>query len=207
MKTKTLRISQEWVITLVFLMFVLAGCGRPDPAKQGAEKRDAVRFLAEGEKETVGFYQLNNVLLAAGQLVWLDAEDAKAMGIGDTLKQAQEKDVLSPARGATLQQKECTLRVLPDHTFTLSNLPTASFSQYVSFQGTWSLKVYHVFDISRYRLSMVGGPKGDLVLSKFYSADLPGVIEMHYREGPNTEVSFRFKPAHPTEAGLGATQR
>lgn len=91
MKTKTLRISQEWVITLAILMCFLAGCGRQDPAKQGVEKRDAVRFLAEGEKETAGFYQLNNVLLATGQLVWLDPEDAKAMGIGDTLKQAQEK--------------------------------------------------------------------------------------------------------------------
>ena len=207
MKVTSNWTSQPWLAALALLMIFLAGCGRQDPARQAVEKRVAARFLAAGEKETVGFYQLNNVLLPAGQLIWLDPEDATAMGIGDTLKQAQEKGVLTPAQGATLQQKECTLRVLPDHTFTLSNLPAASFSQSVSFQGTWSLKVYHVFDAARYRLSMIGGPKGDLVLSKFYNADLPGIIEIQYREGPNNQVSFRFKPSDPTEAGIGAAQR
>ena len=196
MKTITHRISQEWMTTLVLLTILLAGCGKPDPAK-----RDSERFMAEGEREIVGSYRLSNVLLAGGQLVWLDVEAAKSMGIGDTPEQAQEKGVLTSAQGATLLQKQCTMELLPNHTFTITNLPNAGFSQTISFRGTWSLKVYHVFDASRYRISMIGGPKGDLVLSKFYSADLPGIIEIHYREGHNNLVSFRFQPIHATEAG------
>jgi len=172
------------IAPLALLTVLLVGCGKQvsDP------------LVAVGEQAIVGVYKLDNVLLGPGLLVRLHPVDPMFEGIGDTLEQAAKKGLFTSAQVATLQQEDCSLQVLADHTFAISNLPAADFSRNVFIKGSWSLTVYHVFETYGYRISMKGGPKGDLGLAKFINADKPNppVIEILYQEGQIGQVAFRF---------------
>ncbi len=65
----------------------------------------------------------------------------------------------------------CTLDVLTNHTFAVSNLPVPGSSRAVSITGAWSMAVYHVFDARRYRVSFTGVT--NIVRVGFPNADLP----------------------------------
>ena len=175
----------KYIIPLAWLTILLAGCGRQNPEP----------LLAAGEQALVGSYTLDNVLLGQGKVVLLPGSIFQGMGdMGDTPEQARTKGLLTSAQAATLQREDCTMQIVADHTFTISNLPAAGLSGTVAIKGSWSLTVYHVFETYGYRISMKGGPKGDLVLAKFFSADKPEppVIEIYYKEGQIGQVNFRF---------------
>ena len=176
---------------LAFLTLLLVGCGKqvsdqaPDP------------LLAAGEQAFIGSYKLDNVLLRPGGLVRLQPINPMFEGVGDTLEVAARKDLLTSPQVATMQQADCRLQVLADHTFTISNLPVADFSSRIQIQGTWSMSVYRVFEAYGYRMALKGGPKRGLVLAKFINADkpLPPVVEILYNEGQTGQVAFRFAKA------------
>jgi hypothetical protein len=174
----------KYIAPLALLTILLAGCGQ----------RGSDPLLAAGEQALVGVYRLDNVLLGPGRLVRLHPVHPMFEGIGDTLEQAANKGLFTSAQVATLQQEDCNLQVLADHTFAISNLPAAEFSHNVFIKGSWSLTVYHVFETYGYRISMKGGLKGDLALAQFINADKPNppVIEILYREGQIGQVNFRF---------------
>jgi hypothetical protein len=176
--------NMKYIVPLTLLTILLSGCGKQvsDP------------LLPAGEQAIVGFYKLDNVLLGAGGLVRLHPLDPMFDGVGDTLEQAAKKGLFTSGQVAILQQLDCAMQVVADHTFTISNLPAADFSRTISMKGSWSLKVYHVFETYGYRISMKGGPKGDLVLVKFLNADRPDThgIEVYYNEGQMGQVAFRF---------------
>jgi hypothetical protein len=171
----------KYIAPLVLFTILLLGCGRQmsDP------------LLAAGEQAFVGSYKLDDVLLGQGKLVLLP--NSMFEGMGDPLEQAAKKGPLTSGQAATLQQ-DCIMVVLADHTFGISNLPAADFSRNVSIKGSWSLTVYHVMAAYGYRISMKGGPKGDLALAKFFNADKPNppVIDILYQEGQIGQVTFRF---------------
>ena len=170
---------------LALLTILLVGCGR-----QMSDPQVADPLLAAGEQAFVGSYKLDDVLLGQGLVV---LTNSMFEGMGDTLEQAAKKGLLTSGQAETLQQ-DCTMVVLADHTFAISNLPAADFSRNVSFKGSWSLTVYHVMAAYGYRISMKGGPKGDLALAKFFNADKPNppVIDILYQEGQMGQVTFRF---------------
>ena len=171
---------------LALLTILLVGCG-----KQMSDPQVSDPLLAAGEQAFVGSYKLDNVLLGPGKVVLLPGSILE--GMGDTLEQAATKGNLTSGQTTTLQQN-CIMEVLVDHTFTISNLPAADFSRNVSIKGNWSVTVYHVMAAYGYRISMKGGPKGDLALARFFNADKPEppVVQIDYREGQLGQVTFRF---------------
>jgi hypothetical protein len=175
---------RPWIATLALLTILVPGCGR----------QNSDPLLAAGEQAIVGVYKLDNVLLGPGRLVRLHPVDPMFEGIGDTLEQAVHKGLFTPAQVATLQQEDCSLQFLTNHTFAVSNLPAADFSSSILITGSWSLSVYHVFETYGYRISMKGEPKGGLALAKFINSDKPEppVIEILYQEGEIGQVTFRF---------------
>jgi hypothetical protein len=174
---------------LPFGLALLAVC-----AQSGAEPT-----LAAGEQGLVGLYRLDNVLLGPGQLVVVHSGAMMFEGVGDTLEQAAAKGLLNSNQVALLRSADCTLRIRPEHSFGVTNLPAADFSRSISFEGKWGMKIYHVFDAYGYRISMNGGPKGDLVLLRFIGADKPSqpILEMIYNEGKRGQVTFRFVRIDP----------
>lgn len=161
--------NMNYIAPIALLTILLAGCG----------KQDADPLLPVGEQAIVGVYELDNVLLGPGRLVRLHPVDPMFEGSGDTLEQAAKSGLFTPAQVATLQD-DCTMQIAADHTFTITNLPAADWSKTISITGSWSLNVYHVFETYGYRISMKGGPKGDLAIAKFINADkpTPPVIEI-----------------------------
>ena len=180
----------RYSISLLFLAILLTGCGKQNPNPPDP-------LLEKGEQAFVGLYKLENVLLGPGQLVQPHPETSELPALGDSPEQAAQRGLLTSGQAAALQQADCTLTVLTDHSFTMTNLPAADFSQSINFKGTWSLQVYHVFDTYGYRISMKGGPKGDLALAKFSNADKPSSLgfEIYYRQGHQGQVAFRFTRA------------
>jgi hypothetical protein len=169
-------------------------------------------LLAAGEQAFAGSYKLDDALLGPGKVVLLPGSILEGMGY--TLEQAATNGILTSGQETTLQQN-CVMEVLADHTFAISNLPAADFSRNVSFKGNWSLTVYHVFETFGYRISMKGGPKGDLVLAKYFSADKPEppVIDILYQEGQLGQITFRFAKTNtpsllkPRKAGSTVLER
>lgn len=180
----------KYIVPLALLAILLAGCGKQvsDP------------LLPAGEQAIVGLYKLDNVLLGTEGLVRLHPLDPMFDGVGDTLEQAAKKGLFTSGQVALLRQEDCAMQVVADHTFTISNLPAADFSRTISMKGSWSLKVYHVFETYGYRISMKGGPKGDLVLVKFLNADKPDThgILVYYKEGQMGQVAFHFTKLNRT---------
>ena len=174
------------VAQLALLAILLGGCG-----KQMSDPQVSDPLLAVGEQAFIGSYKLDNVLLGPGKVVLLP--NSMFEGMGDAVEQAAKKGLLTSGQAATLQQ-DCIMVVLADHTFAISNLPAADFSRNVSIKGSWSLTVYHTMAAYGYRISMKGGPKGDLALAKFFSADKPNppIIDILYQEGQIGQVTFRF---------------
>lgn len=178
--------NMKIIAPLALLTILLVGYGR-----QMSDSEVSDPLLAAGEQAFVGSYKLDDVLLGQGKVVLLPGSILE--GMGDTLEQAAKKGLLTSGQAAILQQ-DGSMVVLADHTFAISNLPAADFSRNVSIKGSWSLTVYHTMAAYGYRISMKGGPKGDLALAKFFSADKPNppIIDILYQEGQIGQVTFRF---------------
>jgi hypothetical protein len=152
-------------------------------------------LLATGERALIGTYHLDNVLLAAGKLVMLDPGNSMFPGMGETPQQAVEKRMLTQKQSATLQSTHCSMDILTNHTFIISNLPTADLTQVTSVSGTWSLTVYHAFDAYGYRIHLVDQhAKKELLRVRFYNADKPNpaVLEVFDPKAGKNAVTFRF---------------
>ena len=104
----------------------------------------------------------------------------------------------------------CTLNVLSNHTFAISNLPAAGSSNVISVSGRWSLTVYHalgVRDARRYRVSFAGVT--NIVNVRFPNADLPEgtnptSLDVWWEEREGQPVSYLFRQtqiAVPTRSG------
>lgn len=176
-------------VPVALIAILLAGCGN----------RGSDLLLAAGEQALVGTYKLDNVLLTPGKLVLLPDGNPLFVGMGDTPEQAGRKGLLEPSQVATLQKDTCTLTVLADHNFTISNLPTADLSQSASSKGNWSIQVYHFSGAHGYRISMkASGSNRDFVRARFFNADKPDppILEIFYGDGKKESVMFRFARAN-----------
>jgi hypothetical protein len=94
------------------------------------------------------------------------------------------------------KERVCTLEVLTNHTFVISNLPPAGSSTAISVTGTWSLRVYHVVDAPRYRVSFAGVT--NIVNVRFPNADLPDgttptALSVWWAERQGQPVDYRFR--------------
>lgn len=179
----TLRISTFIALAMFTAASTKSAEASPDP------------LLTAGERAIVGTYRMDNVLLAPGQGVMLHPGHPMFDGFGDTPEQAAKKGLLKPSQVAALQKQSCTMTVLPDNSFVISNLPAADLSHTASLKGIWSIQVYRVFDAYGYRISMkVIGPKKDLIRAKFISAGKPNppILEIFYNDQQNDGVMFRF---------------
>jgi len=178
------------IAPLLILTTLLVSCGRKESESQAPDP-----LLATGERAIVGTYGLYLVDLGPGRLVRLNREGTSDMTPGDTLEQAAAAGLLTSEQVAVLKKSEqCILEVMADHTFTVSNLPVSDFSLHTSFQGTWSMQVYHAFSSHGYRISMQGGPSGDLKNVIFPNADNPSPPELQiaYQQGKRGLVGLRF---------------
>ena len=95
----------------------------------------------------------------------------------------------------------CTLDVLTNHTFAISNLPVAGSSKTISVTGSWSLAVYHVFDARRYSVSFAGVT--NIVKVSFPNADLPEgtkptALSVWWVEGQGQPVDYLFRQVQNT---------
>ena len=157
--------------------------GSPDP------------LLAAGEQALGGSYKLDNVLLAPGKLVVLPNGNPLFEGMGDTLEQAAAKGLVNAKQVAVFQRQDCTMTILPDHSFVITNLPSPNLSQTASVTGTWSIQVYHVFETYGYRIALkCGDSKGPALHAKFFNADKPNqpILDIFYGDGKKDTVMFRF---------------
>src|ERR1017187_2265500 len=157
--------------------------GSPDP------------LLAAGEQARLGFYKLDHVLLAPGKLVVLPNGNPMFEGMGDTPEQAAAKRLVNAKQVAVLQRQDCTMTILPDHSFVITNLPSTNLSQTASVTGTWSIQVYHVFETYGYRIALkCGDSKGPALHAKFFNADKPNqpILDIFYGDGKKDTVMFRF---------------
>ena len=150
-------------------------------------------LLAAGEQALVGPYRLDNVLLAPGKLVVLPDGNPLFEGMGDKPDQAAKKGLLNAEQLALLQKHSCTMTIRPDHTFAITNLPSADLTRAISLMGTWSVQVYHVFDTYGYRIKLnCGEAKAPALKAKFFNADKPNprVLQIFYGDGQG--AMFRF---------------
>jgi hypothetical protein len=174
---------------LALVMVAAARCsgGSPDP------------LLAPGEQALVGSYKLDHVLLAPGKLVILPNSNPLFADMGDTLEQAAQKGSLNATQLAVLKRQDCTMTVLADHSFVITNLPSADLTQTFSMKGTWSMEVYHVFETYGYRIALkCPGHKGPALDVKFFNADKPNppVLQIFYGDGKKDTVVFRVMKAN-----------
>ena len=103
----------SWGFAVLVLLTAPSGtslAGSPDP------------LLAAGEQALVGSYKLDHVLLAPGKLVLLPNGNPMFEGMGDTPEQAAAKGLVNAKQVAVLQRQDCTMTVLPDHSFVITNL-------------------------------------------------------------------------------------
>lgn len=99
------------------------------------------------------------------------------------------------------QERVCTLAVLTNHTFAISNLPIAGFSRTISATGSWSLDVYRVFNAQRYKVSFTGVT--NIIRVGFPNADLPEgtkptALSIWYVEGQGPPLDYLFRQVQPT---------
>ena len=161
-------------------------------------------LLASGEQALVGSYKLDNVLLAPGKLVVLPNSDPLFKDMGDSPEQAAQKGLLNATQLAVLKRQDSTMTILTNHSFVITNLPSADLTRTFTVKGTWSMKVYHVFDTYGYRISLnCVGYKGPALHAKFIGADKPNppVLEVFYGDGKKDTVMFRFANTNSHRAG------
>jgi hypothetical protein len=176
----------SWGFAVLVLLTAPSGtslAGSPDP------------LLAAGEQALVGSYKLDHVLLAPGKLVLLPNGNPMFEGMGDTPEQAAAKGLVNAKQVAVLQRQDCTMTVLPDHCFVITNLPSPNLSQTASVTGTWSIQVYGAFQTYGYRIALKCGDfKGPALHAKFFSADKPNppIVDIYYGDGKKDSVMFRF---------------
>ena len=130
-------------------------------------------LLAGVSRPSSGVYKPDNVLLGPGRWCGCIQSTQCSKELEIRWNRPCIKALFTPAQVATLQQADCSLQFLTDHTFAISNLPAADFSSNILITGSWSLSVYHVFETYGYRISMKGEPKGGLAMSKFLNGDKP----------------------------------
>jgi hypothetical protein len=176
----------RWMFAVLALLTATSGmcvAGSPDP------------LLAAGEQALVGSYKLDHVLLAPGKLVVLPNGNPMFEGMGDTPEQAAAKGLVNAKQVAVLQRQDCTMTILADHSFVITNLPAADLSQTASVIGTWSIQVYRVFETYGYRIALNrSGSKGVALSAKFFNADKPNppILDIFYGDGKKDSVMFRF---------------
>jgi len=143
-------------------------------------------FFTAVEQSFIGAYYLDDVLLAPGKSVMLTNS---VFGFGDVPAQAATNG-LTAAQTFTLLQTKCTLDVLANHSFIISNLPAADFSKTISITGSWVLEPYQVSELYHYRITMNDATTGNLRLATFFSGDLPNppIIQIYYREGQDVKA-------------------
>ena len=171
------------VLALLTVPSGVCVAGNPDP------------LLAAGEQALVGSYKLDHVLLAPGKIVVLPSAQPLFKEMGDTPEQAAAKGLLNAKQVAVLQRQDCTMTVLPDHSFVVTNLPSPNLSQTASVTGTWSIQVYGAFQTYGYRIALrCGDFKGPALHAKFFNADKPNppIVDIFYGDGKKDSVMFRF---------------
>jgi hypothetical protein len=173
-------------LALVVLDSVRCSRSSPDP------------LLASGEQALVGSYKLDHVLLAPGKLVMLPNSSQWFADMSDTPEQAAQKGLLNPAQLDVLKRQDCTMTILADHSFVITNLPSTDLTQTFSVKGTWAMEVYHVFETYGYRISLkCAGYKGPALHAKFFGADKPSlpILEIFYGDGKKVPLIFRVAKA------------
>lgn len=171
-------------IVLMMAASARSSGGNPDP------------LLASGEQALVGTYKLDNVLLAPGKLVVLPNSNPFFADLGDLPERAAQKGLLSAAQVAVLKRQDCTLTILADHSFVITNLPSADITQVVTLKGAWSVNVYHVFETYGYRISLnCVGSRSPALHAKFFNADKPSlpILEVFYGDGKPGIPMFRLE--------------
>ena len=86
------------------------------------------------------------------------------------------------------------MTILADHSFVITNLPSADLAQTFPVKGTWSMEVYKVFSTYGYRISLkCVGYKGPAINAKFFGADKPDppILEILSGDGKKDPVMFR----------------
>ena len=188
------RIGKTWgVYGLRIGAFAALSLLTVDPARCGDGSPDPL--LAAGEKAIVGAYKLDHVLLAPGKVIVLPNTSPLFAGMGDTPEGAARKGLLNAAQVAVLKGKHCTMTILADRSLVITNLPSADLSRTASLKGTWSIRVYHVFDAYGYRISLdCADYKGPALHAKFFNADKPDppILEVFCGDGKKDSVMFRF---------------
>ena len=185
MRARTDCALGSWLLAALVLVTVgstKCSGGSPDP------------LLVSGEQALVGSYKLDHVLLAPGKLVTLSNSHSMFAGMGDTPAQAAQKGLVNAAQETLLQSQSCAMTVLADHSFVITNLPSADLTHTFPVKGTWSMEVYKVFDTFGYRISLKClGYKGPAIHAKFFSADKPDppILEIYYGDGMKDPVRFR----------------
>ena len=182
----SLRRISTFAVCFVVSLLAAGAQSAPDP------------LLRAGEEALVGTYRLDNVLLAPGQLLVIHQGNPLFDGAGDSLEHAAAKGLLNSNQVAVLSSN-CTLKITAAHAFSVTNLPAESFSRNINFDGSWSMKVYHVFDTYGYRISTKGSPNDNLVLLRFFNADKPSspILDMIYKEGKRDQAIFHFTRIEP----------
>lgn len=182
----------SWVWGALALLLVVdsARCeGSPDP------------LLASGEQAFVGSYKLDSVLLAPGKLIVLPNCDTFFKDAGDSPEQAAQKGLLNAAQLAVLKREDSMMTILSDHTFVITNLPSADLTRTITVNGTWSMKVYHLFETYGYRITLNTAQfQGPALHAKFINADKPSLPILEVFSGQDTVV-FRFANTHSHRSG------
>lgn len=158
-----------------------------------AESPDRDRLLTAGEAGLTGSYTLDNVLVLPGKLVII-ADGSIFAGLGETIVQAEKSGTLKPQQATTLGKQKCRLRILANHTFTVSGLPSANISSTVSILGKWRLTVYEALGTYGYRIELTSDAKSPELHARFLNADRPSPqgLEIFYGGKTVTAPLFRF---------------
>ena len=173
-----------------------------DSAKSSAASPDPL--LASGEQALVGSYKIDNVLLSPGKLVVLPNSNPLFQDMGDTPEQAAQKGLLNETQLAVLKRQDCVMTILVNHSFLITNLPSGDLTRTFTVKGTWSMKVYHVFDTYGYRVSLnCAQYQGPAIHARFINADKPGppILEVFSGAGKQDAVMFRFANMDSRRAG------
>ena len=161
-------------------------------------------LLAAGERAVVGSYKLDNVLLAPGKLVVLPNSNPLFQDMGDSIELAAKKGLLNTTLLGILKRQDSNMTILTNHTFVISNLPSTDLTRTVTVNGTWSMKVYHVFDTYGYRISLESAEyQGASIHAKFINADKPNppILEIFSDAGKQGTAMFRFANTDPHGSG------
>jgi hypothetical protein len=192
---RTLRTYALAALAMVLIGSAKSRAGSPDSPDP---------LLASGERALVGSYKLDDVLLSPGKLVVLTNSNPLFQDMGDTPEQAAQKGLLNETQLGVLKRQDCMMTILTNHSFVISNLPSTDLTRAFTVKGTWSMKVYHVFDTYGYRISLnCVGYKGPAIHARFINADKPDppILEVFSGPGKQGTVMFRFANTDSYRAG------